>query len=407
MRWLFLLLTLGIAGLAFLAALATAPAPAIERLATLSLADLERGRRIVESLDLKHLKEGQQRQVRISREDLELGLNWLVGSLGRGGAAVNIGPQRLDLQVSVRLGRLARYLNLGIVFLPAGDLLVPAQLRLGKLPLPAKFTGKLLGGLLAISPAAAQYRVLRKMLRGAALEPGHLRLTLVWRGAELSLALQHSGWHPAGVDAATLERYRARLVKLKGHDYAAYLRAAFVLARERSGKGDPVAENRSALAAMAELALGSRLITTPTGTRLPRNLGLRLADREDSAQHFSLSALIAAVGGEGVSDLAGLYKELRDAKGGSGFSFNDLAADKAGSRLGELATKSPESARRLQARLAGIGGSAEFFPKIEDLPESMSQSLFEQRFGGVGQPAYNRMVTEIEHRIAGLAVYRK
>jgi hypothetical protein len=404
---LFLLAALLLAGLAFLLALATSPAPEIERTATLSLADLERGRLIVESLDLKHLKEGDERRLRFSQQDLALALNWLAGSLGRGGADVAIAAKSLQVRASLRLYQLPRYLNIALVFRPQGDLLVPTDLRFGKVPLPAGFTGKLIGALLAISPAAQEYRVAREMLRKAALRPGHLELTLVWRGAALEKAMQAGGWNPTGVDGAALELYQERLAATPGKDFAAMLGAAFALAQERSRKGDPVAENRSALTALAEVAVGGRLFSTQAGRKPLRKGGARLAGRDDSAQHFALSAFISVMGGEGVADLAGLYKELRDTHGGSGFSFTDLAADKAGSRLGELATRSPDTARRVQKRLAGTRDARLFFPAVQDLPEFMNQSEFERRFGGVGQPAYIEQVREIEARIARLPLYRE
>jgi len=404
---LFLLLSLPIAALVFLLALATSPVPEIERPATLKLADLERGRLIVESLDLKHLKEGEERRLRFGQEDMELALNWLLGSLGRGGADVAIDAQSLQVRASLRLYKWPRYLNLALAFRPQGDLLVPSGVRLGKVPLPARLTGKLLGALLAISPAAEQYRVVRDMLRKAVLQPGHLELTLVWHGAEFQKAMQAAGWNPAGMDRAALEPYRERLAATRGNDYATLLGAAFALARERSLKGDPVVENRSAITALAEAALGGRLFAGPGDKKLRRKGGAHLAGRDDFAQHFGLSAFIAVMGGEGVADLAGLYKEVRDAGAGSGFSFNDLAADKAGSRLGELATRSPETARRVQEMLAGTHDARLFFPEVKDLPEFMNPSQFERRFGGVGQPAYVKQVRAIEARIAALPLYRK
>jgi len=407
LSWLYFLFALGLASLAFLLALATSPAPEIERPATLGLADLDRGRLIVESLDLKHLKEGEERRLRFGQEDLALALNWLAGSLGRGGTEVAIDARRLQVRASLRLYTLPRYLNLAVAFRPKGDLLVPTDLRFGKVPLPARFTGKLLGALLVLSPAAQQYQVVRDMVHKASLQPGHLELTLVWHGQALQKAMQNAGWNPTGLDSAALELYHDRLAVTPGQDYAALLGAAFALARERSRQGDPVAENRNALTALAEVAIGGRLFTG-AGDRKPlRNGGAHLAGRDDTAQHFGLSAFLAVMGGEDVADLAGLYKETRDARHGSGFSFNDLAADKAGSRLGELATRSPDTARQVQKRLAGTHDARLFFPVVKDLPENMNQSQFEQRFGGVGQPAYIKEVREIEARIAGLPLYRE
>ena len=44
---------------------------------------------------------------------------------------------------------------------------------------------------------------------------------------------------------------------------------------------------------------------------------LRLAGRHDLAQHFIVSAVIAAAGGTPIAAAAGVYKELSDARDGS------------------------------------------------------------------------------------------
>jgi hypothetical protein len=135
----------------------------------------------------------------------------------------------------------------------------------------------------------------------------------------------------------------------------------------------------------------------------PRALTLTLRGREDLAQHFSVSAALAAWAGEPLASAIGLGKEVDDARGGSGFSFADLAADRAGTRLGELAVGNPQ---RLAAAVSGGLGDAALLPPITGLPESMMSGEFQRRFGGVGAPAYQRMSDEIDRRIAALALFR-
>jgi hypothetical protein len=106
-----------------------------------------------------------------------------------------------------------------------------------------------------------------------------------------------------------------------------------------------------------------------------------------------------------LSDAIGLYREVDDSRGGSGFSFNDIAADRAGTRFGELATGSAAGARQLQQRIAaGIKESA-LMPAVADLPEFMPEAEFKRRFGGIGAPAYQRMMADIERRVAACPLY--
>jgi hypothetical protein len=134
---------------------------------------------------------------------------------------------------------------------------------------------------------------------------------------------------------------------------------------------------------------------------------VNLLGRDDFPKHFLISAALSANAGGPLSDAVGLFKEVDDSRGGSGFSFNDIAADRAGVRFGEHAVASQSSARKLQQAIGAHRLSEnDFMPSVEGLPEFMPEAEFKSRFGGIGQPSYNKMMQEIERRIAALAVNR-
>jgi hypothetical protein len=118
------------------------------------------------------------------------------------------------------------------------------------------------------------------------------------------------------------------------------------------------------------------------------------------AAHFLISAALAAEAGSPLADAIGLYKEVDDSRGGSGFSFNDIGADRAGARFGELASRSPDSARKLARALASGAKESDFMPDVSDLPEFMQEGEFMRRYGGIGGAGYNRMMAAIEARVA-------
>lgn len=383
-------------GLGFLA---TDRQPDLSRPAPLTMADLEQGRAVIEGLGLGAIRDGESRRLVLKAADLDRGLAYLAARLAKGSASAEIVAEQLRVRASLPL--LGRYLNLELTLVPAGDLLAPAHLRLGALPLPAALTGELMLRALALSPQARELAAARKLLDSARLQGQALELAFTWRGDAVARAL--AGAQASGTEQTVLAAYRAHLAQVKTRDFAVLLGAAFALAQTRGG--DPVAENRAALTVLAESALGSRLLSRGSVAGQARNSGLRLAGRADFSQHFALSAFLAATGGTAVSDLAGVYKEVQDSQGGSGFSFTDLAADRAGSRFGELATRSPDAARRLQQRLAGSRKADDYFPAARDLPEFMPAAEFQRRFGGVGAPAYRAMMDEIERRIGALPLY--
>ena len=125
------------------------------------------------------------------------------------------------------------------------------------------------------------------------------------------------------------------------------------------------------------------------------------------AKHFLLSAAIAANADTVLADAIGLYKELEDARHGSGFSFSDLAADRAGTRFGEKAVGSAATATRLQQAGADALRDADLMPSWTDLADGMPEGEFRRRFGGVDAPAYVEVVREIDRRVAGLRVLRR
>jgi uncharacterized protein YfiM (DUF2279 family) len=135
----------------------------------------------------------------------------------------------------------------------------------------------------------------------------------------------------------------------------------------------------------------------------PRRRVLRLRGRADLAQHFLVSAVLTAAAGTPLSNVVGLSKEINDSRGGSGFSFSDLAADRAGTAFGALAVSPADT---FQTRTAGSLSEDDLMPEITDLVDNMSEADFLQRFGGVNSPDYNRVVAEIDRRIAACRLYR-
>lgn len=131
-----------------------------------------------------------------------------------------------------------------------------------------------------------------------------------------------------------------------------------------------------------------------------------LHGQQDYALHFTASAALAATAGSPFSDVIGLYKEVRDTHGGSGFSFNDIAIDRAGTRFGEFATTDDRDAQTVQQRfIAGLQES-DIMPNVDDLPEYMPAAEFNRLYQSIGSPAYNRVADKIERRIAALPLYQ-
>jgi hypothetical protein len=198
--------------------------------------------------------------------------------------------------------------------------------------------------------------------------------------------------------------------------FACALEAAFAAARERSaGGGSAVEENRAAILALG-IVLGHPRLARSVGKRLDNERSgaafdvvarTTLRGRGDWARHFTVSGALTVLSAAAPSDAAGLLKEELDADGGSGFSFADLLADRAGTTFADFATRDDASALRVQQRLAGGFRVDDFFPPAADLPEGISDAELQSRYGGVGGARYRQTADEIERRLAACAAYRE
>jgi uncharacterized protein YfiM (DUF2279 family) len=208
-------------------------------------------------------------------------------------------------------------------------------------------------------------------------------------------------------------KFHAQIDGLGQASIGYYLDTAFSFAEKRSYISEaPVEENRAALLALA-IFLGSSNFDSVVGALdaetlaicQPRNSQMVLANRNDLRLHFIFSVALNIISDSGISFAIGEFKELLDSQqGGSGFSFADLAADRAGIRFAELALDE-NGALRVQQMASELRQEKTFFPSIAGLPEGIPQQVFDER-GGIESDYYKQHLATINRRIDGLAIYQ-
>ncbi|MUH73706.1 hypothetical protein [Psychrosphaera haliotis] len=169
-------------------------------------------------------------------------------------------------------------------------------------------------------------------------------------------------------------------------------------------------ENRHALWALATY-FGNRRFAKIAGLSMPSTIKPNqtpvLRTRQDLSLHFLYSAILEQLGGKQIGLNIGEIKELYDAnEGGSGYSFADLAADKAGLSFSQFVVYSEQKARQAQQMLAGIKEEAVFFPQINKLPEGLSATQFQQELGNKHSAQYKVLERIIDNRITELPLYQ-
>jgi hypothetical protein len=390
--------------------------PLVRRTAAFTPEDVERAMRLFEKHDPRRMKTGMLRTMSIRGDDLDLAVNYLANRYGKGSSRIVLQPGLLAVSASVEVpsNPLGRYVNVKALLRETSKLPVFEELQIGRLPIPNWLADWGLKRALQSLDRADQYQVAADTIRSVSIADGTLRVVYEWRD-DLPARVSKALVQPA--DSERLRIYQERLSTWTRQpalgrtvSLAVVLAPLMALAMERGGVGDPKAENRALIAVVAFYVNGKGLTAIVPGARdwpQPVAKTVTLNGRTDSPQHFTVSAALAAHAGSPLSDAIGLYREVDDSRRGSGFSFNDIAADRAGTRFGEIATQSAASARGVQPRVFGGVREYHLMPEVADLPEFMPEAEFKRRFGGIGAPAYQRMMQDIERRVAACPLYRE
>ena len=384
--------------------------PLVQRDSAMTSADVARVRNLLGAADpRKHPQQGEAvRTFHAEGRDLDLVLNDASRRLLHGAGRVVLEAGAARVQFSLNLPRsplgFGHWLNVEARVRETAGWPDLERLQVGRVPVPAGLARWLLLRGIAHYDATEQVQTVMGMVQRVSLKPAEIVLDYVWRPDGLRTVMMS----PA--EQRRLRAYVDRLVPLVKATQATVplaglLPPMFELARVRTaalGGSEQVAaqENRAALIALAFYAAGqspARFIQDAHQWPRPVPHPVLLRGREDFSMHFLVSAVLAAEGGGRLADAIGLYKEISDSRGGSGFSFNDIAADRAGTRFGQIAVREP---LRLQAGLAHGVTDEDFMPGVADLPEFLSAAEFTATYGEVGSPAYERMQAEIERRVA-------
>jgi len=413
LRWTLMaaswLLASGLAGLW----LATDHTAAVSERSDLHYTDVQRVLDIARTHDPRRATPGQVTAVALTERDIDLLLNHAAHRALGARMRVQVERGSATLQVSSEwpASPLGRWVNLEVRWRETAALPVVQSWRVGSLPLPAALATPLMRLALGRSFPGADLTALDDVAQRVRFFDDQMNVVYVLNQDTAVRLL--SSLTPAE-DRERLRAYSDRLVGLAGVDPTQWtvtlpqlISPMFELARQRTALGhDAAKENRAAILALAAFATGRGLGAVVPAARLwpqPRQLQVTLQGRDDFTQHFLVSAALVTEGTTPLANAIGLYKEMADSRGGSGFSFNDMAANRAGTLFGELALRDPA---RLQALLAGGVGEDSLVPDMTDLPEFLTAAEFASLYGGVGGVEYTRLQADIERRLGALPLYR-
>lgn len=391
--------------------------PEIVSLSQISPEKFQQTLSFVEKSDPRALQPGTAASLTLREEDLDLFLNYALENYENGAGKVSISEGMIDIIGSIRLpsALVNRYVNLQVIVSNEGETLEVNKLRLGKIQIPGALTRILMNSLKQeLITRVPEYAEISAAITGYEIANKGVIISYLWQPELLGhLSKRGSGLLIADDDKERLTLYMLRLADIAGNpnlpttiSLARIISPMFAFAESRSG--DPVKENRTAIMAMSlyvmDIDISQISGDSESVPAMPPHK-ITLAGRQDFAKHFITSAAIAVSADTNIADSVGLMKEIDDALVGSGFSFTDVGADRAGVRFAEFATSNPRNAVLLQRRLAGDLPEDVFIPSLVGLPEFMPEDEFVARYGGINQPEFQRVIIDIEERISRLPLF--
>lgn len=375
----------------------------------------EHAKRAKEIIDVHRylVRPGMTAVARVQSEDADLAANYLVNRFVKGSAQITLADHSAHVLLSIPTpgNPLGGYLNLEATLIETEGIPKPQSVHVGKLVLPDLVTDMFMSQLIHWLRRSPKYRLGLDALQNIRMSRSELKVVYHWKGG-FSKEMQASILSEQ--ESEQLFFYHSLLTKNSRRSgmeetvsLAEILPPLLRLAVKRSVKSNAIAENRAAILVVTFYTLGKSLKSlAPEAATWPSPVRrtVTVSGRDDFAKHFMVSATIAAYADTALSDVVGLYKEIEDSRTGSGFSFNDIAADRAGTSFGEKAVASIELAQQLQLRVASGLKDSDLMPPWSDLPEFMPEAEFKRRFGGIDAPAYQQMMQEIDQRVSILGV---
>lgn len=411
-------------GMLAVLALCIESSPLVAEQALLSADNIDRVKQILRDHRSGSLHSGETKTITLSEKELNLLASHLARRLNSSGAVLTIKEGLLALKSTWDISALlpykkqaAGYLNVeAVIGSSSGDSGIKDlnihTLSVGQISFPSAVIDAALQIAIGHIDALPVVKEGEKMLRALDIGADDVALTYQWRADSIEMLRGHLITTDERRALVAYHQFLVAEVDRQGRTltFTRLLEATFRFAQVRSKSADPVAENKAAIIVLAAYANGgglSQLIPEARDWPKPRRAKLRLHGRRDLVQHFMTSATLAVAGGGAMSNAIGLRKEIDDANSGSGFSFKDLAADRAGVRFAERAVASAASASTLQRRLAKGRDETQLMADVSGLEENLSKVAFERRYGGPGDERFEQVVGMIDHRINKLLLYRQ
>ncbi len=394
---------------------------------TLSYDDILKAKAIIKRIKPDSLQKNEIKTITISEPELNLLLNYgLSHGLGRVpvSSTLSLSPGHIQSVITVRIPSTpwGKFWNLVIDFVPHNALLKVHWAQFGSIRIPGIFINpvlKTLHHILMYHDLYADSFNTLSSVEDIRMDTHLATITYHWNPSALHRI------HESGKTLLLSPDKQQRLLSYHNElatilsaqtrqkiPLADIIKPLFAFAgRQSESSADPVMEN-TALVQMLALYVTGIGIDTFIQEDLIKNVRplnpatLLLNHRNDLAKHFLVSAALVVSTDSHLAGVIGIAKEVSDSDGGSGFSFADLAADRAGIKFGESATESALKAYQFQQKIVALKTEHAFMPQTDRLPEGITRLEFKKRFSDLDSASYTLITREIESRINQCEIYQ-
>jgi uncharacterized protein YfiM (DUF2279 family) len=299
------------------------------------------------------------------------------------------------------------WINAEARFLPSAKGFPATQLQIGNLPFGSRLSRWALNWAINVGRwRGVDVPPIDDLVRSVRYDK-HAVVLAVYLPLGGAFANDLSNFRSQSVDAAHAARIYCRLVaqnRTKASvELSALVRAAFL---PMEADLEIAEQNRAILVALAMYvtSVDAGRLAGDASQRARKCLGPKaqalLADRADLANHWALSAALAVSLGDDVGRAMGEWKELSDSRpGGSGFSFVDLAADRAGLSFARRASD-PATAAATALKLREAHANDLLPVRALALSEGLTEQSFVAGFNAIDSAQFSAARSRIDAVLA-------
>lgn len=371
--------------------------------------DIQRAKQL---LHVTASERDQIKTVSLDQKDLNIAISYLLNHFVENTTHIEILNDRISAQIAVFVPHtpLGRYLDFSFSVRQAGDEIRIKSFKIGEISIPDPAANILIPALVRYTPLNQYWLVVSQYVKNVHISPQALEISYLGSivdDAKQLVLKKHRDYPNLHVYQQQINDIVARHDPNWRLSLIELLQPLFLSAYENTPEDNAIQENRAII-----IAVGSYIYKNdlrhylPLGLVYSKEYPVYAYKRTDIPQHFIGSALLASVDSSLLGEQIGIDKELGDAQKGSGFSFIDLTADRAGTRFGKKAIHSRSQARELQRVMSSTRDYSAIIPDVTDLPEHMDEKEFSGKFGEVDSSSYSELIKEIDKRINLLPLYQ-